>query len=41
MWGLIVRAIIVLVVAFAAIAAIYSGPFQPLATASMPAVNVP
>lgn len=35
------RAIIVLIVALVAIAAIYSGPFKPLATAEMPAVNAP
>jgi hypothetical protein len=35
------RAIIVLVVAFVAIAAMYNGPFRPLATAQLPAVNVP
>lgn len=35
------RAIIVLVVAFVAMAAVYNGPFKPLATAPLPAVNVP
>jgi hypothetical protein len=41
MWGLIIRAIIVLIVVLVAAAAVYTGPFTPLATAELPAVNVP
>ncbi|WP_265441384.1 MULTISPECIES: hypothetical protein [Bradyrhizobium] len=41
MWSIVFRALIVVVVVLVAIAAMHGGPFTPLATAEMPAVNVP
>jgi hypothetical protein len=35
------RVIIVIVIAFVAITAMYRGPFKPLPTSAMPAVNIP
>jgi hypothetical protein len=41
MWSLVMRGIIVFLIALVAMSAMHHGPYKPLPTSAMPAVDIP
>jgi hypothetical protein len=41
MWSLVMRGMIVMLIALVAMSAMHHGPYKPLPTSAMPAVDIP